>query len=290
MSGRLVGAMNRDDAENASRPSTVPSSFLERSRLQGIAEERAAAYRRARPFSHTVIDGLFPENLLDQVVAEIPAEGKGWKSYDNRNELKTVCSDVSAFGPAAECLGYALNSDVFVSFLERLTGFDALLTDPSLHASGYMKCERGGFLDLHYDFTGHARLPLKRCLNVLVYLNRDWKPDWGGQLELHSSDGLSDPGHQEVRIDPLFNRTVIFNTEKALHGHRRPVACPADRSRLLFSAFYYTTPPVLGFKADADKVLFPSDRSLKAKAIHAANKFVPPVIFDLLGRRKLGNP
>jgi hypothetical protein len=277
--------MNRDHAENASRTPAVPSSFLENSRLPDIAEERAEAYRRARPFPHTVIDGLFPEDLLDHVVAEIPAGGKGWTSYNNRNELKTVCSDVGAFGPAAECFGYALNSDAFVRFLERLTGFDALLTDPSLHASGYMKCERGGFLDLHYDFTGHARLPLKRCLNVLVYLNRGWQPDWGGQLELHSSDDLSDPGHQEVRIDPLFNRTVIFSTENALHGHRRPVACPAGRSRLLFSAFYYTTPPVLGFRADADKVRFPGDRSLKANAIHVANKLVPPVMFDLLGRR-----
>lgn len=148
-----------------------------------------------------------------------------------------------------------------------------------------MKCEPGGFLDLHYDFSGHNRLPIKRSLNVLVYLNRDWKPEWGGQLELHSSDDLSDPRHQEVRIEPLFNRTVIFSTEKALHGHRRPVACPPGRTRLLFSAFYYTPPPVLGFRAEADKVTFPGDRSLKTRAIHVANKLVPPALFTLFGRR-----
>jgi hypothetical protein len=278
-------AINQDYPQHVTRLTTVPSSFLERSQLFSIAEERALAYRSAKPYAHAVIDGLFPADLLDQVVAEIPAQGDGWKSYNTRNELKTVCSDVSAFGPTAECLGYALNSDIFVRFLERLSGFEALLTDPSLHASGYMKCERGGFLDLHYDFTGHTRLPLRRCLNVLVYLNRDWRPEWGGQLELHSNDDLSDSKHQEVLIEPLFNRTVIFSTENALHGHRRPVACPAGRSRLLFSAFYYTTPPVLGFRADADKVRFPGDRSLKAKAIHAANKLVPPVMFDLFGRR-----
>jgi Rps23 Pro-64 3,4-dihydroxylase Tpa1-like proline 4-hydroxylase len=285
VSNLVEQAINQDHSQYVYRRTTVPSSFLERNQLFSIAEERALAYRSAKPFAHTVIDGLFPAELLDQVVAEIPAQGDGWRSYDTRNELKTVCSDVSAFGPTAECLGHALNSDVFVRFLEQLSGFEALLTDPSLHASGYMRCERGGFLDLHYDFTGHTRLPLKRCLNVLVYLNRDWRPEWGGQLELHSNDDLSDPRHQEVLIEPLFNRTVIFSTEKALHGHRRPVACPVGRSRLLFSAFYYTTPPVLGFRADADKVRFPGDRSLKAKAIHAANKLVPPVVFNLLGRR-----
>jgi len=232
-----------------------------------------------------VIDGLSPKDLLDQVVAEIPAAGTTWTSYDNRNELKTVCSDVSAFGPTAECFGHALNSDVFVRFLEELSGFEALLTDPSMHACGYMKCEHGGFLDLHYDFSGHTRLPLKRCLNVLVYLNRDWRPEWGGQLELHSNDDLSDPKHREVLVEPLFNRTVIFSTDRALHGHRRPIACPPGRARMLFSAFYYTTPPVLGFRADAEKVIFPADRSLKTRMVHAANKLLPPIVFDLFGRR-----
>jgi 2OG-Fe(II) oxygenase superfamily len=284
MRGVAVSQLREDVGEYRSR-SLVPSSFVDQNRLYTIAAERAEAYASAKPYPHAVIDGLFPEELLDQVVAEIPASGKGWKSYNNRNELKTVCSDVSAFGPTAECLGHALNSGAFVRFLEKLSGFDALLTDPSLHAGGYMKCEPGGFLDLHYDFTGHTRLPLKRCLNVLVYLNRDWQPEWGGQLELHSNEDLSDPRHQEILVEPLFNRTVIFTTENALHGHRRPVACPAGRTRLLFSAFYYTTPPVLGFLADSEKVMFPADRSLKARVVRATNKLVPPIVFELFGRR-----
>ena len=87
--------------------------------------------------------------MLDKVVAEIPAAGKAWTSYDNPNELKTVCSDVSAFGPSAECFGHALNSDVFVRLLGELSGFEALLTDLSMHACGYVKCAQGGFHDLH---------------------------------------------------------------------------------------------------------------------------------------------
>jgi hypothetical protein len=285
MGSEAARATFQQRPEHPGPAATVPSSFFDRDRLYTIAAEQAQAYAKARPYPHAVIDGLFPENLLDQVIAEIPASGRGWTSYNSRNELKTVCSDVSAFGPTAECLGHALNSDVFVRFLEKLSGFDALLTDPSLHACGYMKCEPGGFLDLHYDFTGHTRLPLRRCLNVLVYLNRDWEPEWGGQLELHSNDDLSDPQHQEILVEPHFNRTVIFTTENALHGHRRTVACPVGRARLLFSAFYYTTPPVLGFRSDAEKVIFPGDRSFKARAIRAANKLVPPIVFDLFGTR-----
>lgn len=270
---------------SASHSTIVPSSFIDRARLEALAGERATAYSAAEPFPHTVIDGLFPDDLLDLVVAEIPAVGSEWKSYNTRNELKTVCSDVGAFGPAAECLGHALNSDPFLRFLEKLTRFEALLTDPSMHAGGYMRCEPGGFLDLHYDFTGHVRLPLKRCLNVLVYLNRDWRPEWGGQLELHSNDELTNPKHREVLVEPLFNRTVIFSTDRALHGHRRPVACPSGRARMLFSAFYYTTPPVLGYRATAEKVIFPGDQSLQTRAIKLANQLVPPVLFNMFGRR-----
>ena len=34
----------------------------------------------------------------------------------------------------------------------------------------------------------HDRLDLDRRLNVIVYLNEGWDPDWGGALELWSRD------------------------------------------------------------------------------------------------------
>ena len=52
-----------------------------------------------------------------------------------------------------------------------------------------------------------------------------------------------------------------------------------------FRRFHYTTPPVLGFLSDAEKVMFPGDRSFKTRAIRAANKLVPPIVFDLFGTR-----
>jgi hypothetical protein len=131
----------------------------------------------------------------------------------------------------------------------------------------------------------HKRLPLERRINVLVYLNRDWQHDWGGQLELHSNDELTNPAHKEVQIEPIFNRTVIFSTPNALHGHRRPVACPPNRARLLFSCFYFTVPPLLGYRARAQKVEFPGGHNFSRTLIKIANRVLPPIVFDLFGKR-----
>ena len=222
----LTGHVSTDSAAPPRSTPFLPSSFIDRPKLLRIAEAESHHYRKARPFPHVVIDNVFPEDLLDAVIADLPSGDQGWTRYNSANERKSVFSDVNAFGPAAETMAYALNSLFFINFLEQLTGVDGIVADPYLHAAGYMRVEPGGFLDLHYDFTMHKHLPLERRINVLVYLNRDWRPEWGGQLELHSNDELTDPNHQEIAIEPIFNRVVIFNTPNALHGHRRPVACP----------------------------------------------------------------
>lgn len=258
----------------------LPSQVLQWTQLQEIAAARAADYRSATPFPHALIDGLFAEDLLDRAIAELPTAAR-WARYDTPDERKVVCSDVRAFGPAGETLVHALNSAPFVRFLERLTGIDGLIPDPHLHAAGYMKVPPGGFLGLHYDFSTQQELRLDRRINALLYLNRDWRTEWGGQLELHSNDPLDSHAHLEVDIEPLFNRLVIFNTPDALHGHRRPIACPPDRARLCLSWYYYTAPPVPGWAVRVRKVRFLGRRDPMRMAIKTINYLCPPILMKL---------
>jgi Rps23 Pro-64 3,4-dihydroxylase Tpa1-like proline 4-hydroxylase len=267
----------------------LPSSVLDAKQLADIAASRAQHYRRAQPFPHTVIDGLFSESLLDAAIAELPGAAGNWTTYANANEAKQVCSDATQFGTAAETIVHALNSARFVNFLEALTGIEGLIPDPHLRAAGYMKVSPGGFLGLHYDFATQKELKLDRRINALLYLNRDWDPSWGGQLELHSNDALDAPDHREITVDPLFNRLVIFNTPNALHGHRRPLTCPPGRSRLCLSWYYYTAPPVPGWAARAKPVEFTQNSDLARTVVKWMNLLVPPVLFDAvraLRRRK----
>jgi Rps23 Pro-64 3,4-dihydroxylase Tpa1-like proline 4-hydroxylase len=263
------------------REGLLPSSVLDWSKLGGIAWANSEHYRKATPFPHIVFDGLFPESLLDRAIEELPGSAAKWDTYNTADESKRVCSDPAAFGPAAEMIVHALNSAPFLKFLEQLTGISGLIPDPHLLHAGYMQVAPGGFLGLHYDFTTHRELKLDRRINVLLYLNRDWLPAWGGQLELHSNDSPTDPKHAEVSIEPLFNRVVIFNTPNALHGHRRPIACPEGRARLCLSWYYYTAPPVPGWADRAKLVEFRGRFDLRNKLIKTINLITPPIVFTV---------
>lgn len=280
----LEGARGRTPTENY--PSTlVPSQILRRTRLSEIATANKERYSAARPFPHLVVDGLFEQALLEAAIRELPDARARWDNYNKVNEQKHVCSDVSAFGPAAENLVHALNSSAFVTFLDQLTGIEGLIPDPHLAAAGYMRVEPGGFLKLHEDFTAHRNpvFRFERRINVLLYLNADWRPEWGGQLELHSSDALDSPRHHAVSIEPLFNRMVIFNTSHAVHGHPQPVACPSGRARLCLSWYYYTTPPTLEYRARSRRINFVGDRTLRRTLFYLSHNWLPPALFRVVG-------
>jgi Rps23 Pro-64 3,4-dihydroxylase Tpa1-like proline 4-hydroxylase len=259
----------------------IPSRILNWDKLMRLASAKRRPYREAKPFPHTVLDGLLPESLLDRAVAELPDATAKWTDYNTVNEVKQVCSDMTAFGPAAETIVHALNSAPFVRFLEELVGIQGLIPDPHLRAAGYMKVPPGGHLGLHYDFATQRELKLDRRINVLLYLNRDWQPEWGGQLELHSNNDVTSRHHQEVIIEPILNRMVIFSTPNALHGHRRPIACPQGCARLCLSWFYYTAPPVLGWAARERAVSFPGRFDPIRACTAVANAVTPPLVFNI---------
>ena len=267
-----------DGGDTGAAAALIPSNVVDWARLNEVAAASSARYRAARPFPHIVLDGLFSPVLLDQAIAELPGVEARWTGYDTANERKQVCSDTAAFGPTAETIAHALNSSRFVRLLETLTGIQGLIPDPHMHAAGYMKVPPGGFLGLHYDFATQRELMLDRRINVLLYLNRDWQPEWGGQLELHSNDALEATRHQEVKVEPSFNRMVVFNTPNALHGHRTPLTCPKGRARLCLSWYYYTAPPVPGWAARSTSVEFRGRFEPARAVIKFINLVTPPIV------------
>lgn len=244
-------------------------------RLLRLADEQAPDYVGADPFPHCVIDGLFDGEALRQVAAELPARDATWTTWDTANEWKHVLDRPERFGPAARQLCDELNGSEFIRFLERLTGVDGLVPDPHLTAAGYFQVERGGFLNVHIDFARNPKLSLVRRVNVLVYLNDGWQEDWGGNLELWRT---LDSGPTRS-IVPLMNRMVVFSTPQTPHGHPQPVVAPEDRSRLCFSAYYFTSPDRPDSPTDRNGVLF-SQREERAGLAGLARKLLPPLAMD----------
>jgi hypothetical protein len=241
--------------------------------LLALADKLAGPYASADPFPHTVIDGLFDAQRLATVAEELPRDAPGWKVYDTPTESKRVFDRPEDLGPAARALADELNGSEFVRFLERLTGIDGLIPDPHLTSAGYFDVPTDGFLDIHVDFTRNRRLSLVRRINVLVYLNENWQPEWGGQLELWRS--MDDGPVKE--IVPLLNRTVVFSTPDAAHGHPKPITAPAGRDRLCFSAYYFTSPD--GERPRAHGVRFANGKK-KSSRKNTLRRYLPPVVYD----------
>ena len=199
-----------------------------------------AEFEHAAPFPHVVIDGLFHEEALDAVVDEFPdPRAPDWDSRGrpgptaHKNGLR---SDLK-LGTATRALTNDLNSGTFLDFVEEVSGITGLVPDPHLHGAGLHQIERDGYLKVHADFSRHPRLRLERRINLIVYLNRDWRDEYGGELELWDRKMT----HAVVRTAPKFNRCVIFATTRtSYHGHPEPLNVPEDLTRKSVAMYYYS--------------------------------------------------
>jgi hypothetical protein len=204
-------------------------------------------FHGALPFPHVVIDGLFPDSILQHILDELPSRneqrwtrwGSGSEVEDPESAIKMGISRESLVGSVTRNFLLQLNSGLFLQFLSVLSGAppDSLIADPTFHGGGLHSTGSGGRLLVHADAERHPLgQPFCQKLNIIIYLNRDWPDEFGGHLELWSRDG----SECVTRIAPLFNRTVIFESgTDTYHGHPRPLACPSDRSRYSLAAYYY---------------------------------------------------
>jgi len=198
-------------------------------------------YRSAAPFPHLILDNLFSEDLLDRVIGELPPLSDAhWVRHDNDHLRQFNLRSAVDLGEAGSQLVAFLHSARFLYFLSDVTGIRELLPDPYLQGAGYHMIPRGGKFDVHVDRNMAYSTGLIRRLSLLIYLNRNWKHEYGGQLELWSKDGK----RPEVIIEPTFNRMTIFEiTDENYHGVPAVVRCPKGHSRNCFVVYYHTAQP-----------------------------------------------
>lgn len=213
------------------------NKILNAEKLQLLAESNISNYANASPFPHIVMDDFLEESILDEVLNEFDVAEEKWKEFKSKYEKKFQLHQDKDFGPVTQALIHQLNSATFVHFLEKLTGIDGLIPDPDLVGGGLHKIPVGGKLGIHIDFNQHKKQRTFRRLNVLIYLNKDWKEEYGGCLELWENQ----KGGDKASVLPIFNRMAMFTTTaKSFHGHPHPLTCPEERSRRSLALYYYT--------------------------------------------------
>jgi len=63
-----------------------------------------------------------------------------------------------------------LNTPRFLGWLSGLTGIPGLMADPRLEGGGLHQARRGGFLNVHTDFSHHHYHPnWRRRVNLVLY-------------------------------------------------------------------------------------------------------------------------
>ena len=211
-------------------------------RIRNNAVALRQQFRAADPFPHIVMDGFLDAAYCRDLIAAFPV-------FDGQNALneygevgrKAVVRHLAGIGPAYALFDRLLSSREFLSLVSEITGIPDLIYDADYIGGGTHENLGGQGLDAHVDFNYHPKTRAHRRLNLLLYLNPEWKAEWGGELELHRNPWLP----QEDRITsvpPIANRCVLFETsERSWHGFRN-IVIPDGRSvsRRSIAVYFYT--------------------------------------------------
>ena len=201
------------------------------------------AFLHADPFKHVAIENFFEPSFAERLLADFPS----FNPHLAKNEVglaggKAVNTNIRAISPSYQELYELIASQPFLEFVSRLSGIPDLILDPKMYGGGTHENRHGQELDPHVDFNYDEAEQLHRRLNLIVYMNKEWRTEWGGALEIHSNP--RDPDTNLIRsYDPLFNRAVMFETnEYSWHGFPK-IDLPPDKrhlSRKSISIYLYT--------------------------------------------------
>jgi len=253
------------DAGSVLAEDTMPLGVFDDSAYAALAVENARTYQTASPFPHIVLDNFLPEALADALASAFPTpDAIEWVIRDNENNRRRFQHDETKLPVLIRHMLREFNARQFILFLETLTGIDNLLPDPYFTAGGVHLSGAGDFLNIHADFNWHHKLQAYRRVNALLYLNRGWRPEWGGALEFWDRDMTK----AVATALPIFNRLVVFNVnDTSNHGQPEPNRCPPDVFRKVLNLYYYTTQRDPAQNADPHYTVYKTEASSFARQL-----------------------
>ena len=201
-------------------------------------------FKNQKPIDHCVIDNFFTREYSKKLENEFPSyKSDIWYVYDNPLEKKKATNNWNHFGPYTYTIFQYLNSYEFVNLLSKKLKYK-LYPDNGLNGAGLHIHGQGGNLNAHLDYSLHPKLFHQRKINVIIYLNSNWKKEWGGALGFWGSKNNTEPGPLIKTIVPKFNRAIIFdNSQNSWHGLVDSVNCPKNQYRKSLAIYYLCDPP-----------------------------------------------
>ena len=193
-------------------------------------------FETAEPYQHLVMDDFLKLDISDSLLDHFPTREEFDIHWDGMNEQKSEGSGFENWHPDFMKVKEMVMSKEFCDWVGKITGVEnSIVTDDKL-GCGLHLGQDGSFLDVHVDFNMHHNINKFRRLNLLIYLNKDWKPEYGGHLEMWDKDMKN----CVQKVSPDFNRAVIFETSSfSWHGYGK-VSLPPEMRRRSFYSYFYT--------------------------------------------------
>ncbi|EKX51929.1 hypothetical protein GUITHDRAFT_58077, partial [Guillardia theta CCMP2712] len=206
-----------------------------------------------------IIDGFMGVDVAERIREELLhmhhvgemklSELAGGRTGDNlRYSMAEVRGDVVRFvnGTEKDCQGIGilrdLSDQVIIRVQEKLPELageviqrgNLMCTCYPGGASKAAPCGRGG----PCRYVLHCDNPDKngRRLTALYYVNKGWVPEHGGQLRIYPSDETGRAVGDAVDVDPLFDRFLLFFSDKRCPHEVMDARAP----RYAITTWYYS--------------------------------------------------
>ena len=205
-----------------------------------LARDEAAlteSFRQSGPIGYFVVDDLLPADLAHALYTAFPPARDMILKRTLREE-KYIAAQMNRYAPLLEEALFAFQEPSVIARVQKITGLPGLQNDPQLYAGGISRMEKNGFLNPHIDNSHNKERTHWRSLNLLYYVSPDWRPYFGGNLEVWPH-GPKDAG---LTLPSLFNRLIVMATHQ--HSWHSVSPIRAEQARCCISNYYFSDTPV----------------------------------------------
>jgi dTDP-glucose 4,6-dehydratase len=203
-------------------------------------EELQHTFLNALPFGNIIIPNFLDNDYAEKLYKDFPVdiENRKWHKYDNPIERKYAFDNIKSLPENLKSIFYLLSTKEITNKISILSGIEDLEYDPYLHGAGLHVHEKNGLLHMHLDYEKHPYSNKQRRLNVIVYMSKDWNPEWNGETQLWDKN----MENCVVKSNVVFNTAFIFKTNDiSWHGLPEEIKCPQGVLRKTI-AYYYVSP------------------------------------------------
>lgn len=201
-------------------------------------EELKKQFKEAQPYEHIVINNFLEESYAEKLHELFPKEHSTWHKYENPLEVKSTFDNIELLPEELKNYFYYLSSNELLNLISELTDIKSLEYDEYLHGAGLHSHTRYGRLNIHLDYEKHPFSGKERRINIILFISKNWNPEWNGANELWNKDVTKCISKTNV----VFNSAIIFKTNDiSWHGVPEKIMCPENIFRNSL-AYYYVSP------------------------------------------------